>query len=158
MTVWQQRSSKISRCLPNIKFQQTLWDSLHHTRPITESINKDMQCSPWIIVVEFDLNIDKENIKSNSLQGHNKSLLVGQVIGGPADKERLFSKLREENNFLKQVCSKKHESIVSLKSKKIELISLLKNADLDIKAKTQALIKLKEAIEEAQQINVVCNL
>ncbi len=75
-------------------------------------------------------------------------------VAGNGDKAKLFSKLREENQFLREVHGRKSDQVTQLKERKLELIQLIRNTDADIKTKTLALAKLKEAIEQAQRINV----
>lgn len=70
------------------------------------------------------------------------------------DKERLYKKLWEENNFLKTIHSKKKHQMTQLKERIALLTEGISKSDFTIKTQGSDLLRLKSAIEEAQNINV----
>jgi len=74
--------------------------------------------------------------------------------GSVDDKSKLSQKLREENDFLRDINNKKLEHIQQMKDRKRQLQEGIRNAEEEIKKKLVMYQKLKTSVEKAQRHNV----
>ena len=97
------------------------------------------------------------NPKSNPLgsSGTDRTQHMHIALSGTAsDKERLFSKLKEENSFLVELCEKKSTQLAKMLERKLQLEEKIRVSEEAARLKTIKLQRVAEGISEAQKAYV----